>query len=395
MTVSFPPSPSVNDTYAYNGTTYVFDGVKWVSGGATAYVLVGNETVRSVNAQIGNVVLNSADVGAVPATGGTFSGNVVTTGDIQSTSQNGGPLAGFRNQLINGDFRIWQRGTSFAADTAQYIADRWYVPAQNGAVILDTSTQAPNSHSWSLRIATGQQRSRISQGVELLGTGWAGVWAPGTTWTVSYWAKVSGGTAVVGTALDFADTVANDANKVAVSTSGFTHNITTTWTRFTHTFTIAAGVKPANTNKCFRLTLVNENPVLGNLYLSEFQIEPGPVATPFEHRPYAAELALCQRYCQKIGILGSIFNAHSQGSSSYIKCSSPVSMRANPTVNITSVSASAGRMLTSGASTAFNVVGASFNETNSSLRVTPLATTNSFAPYTVGPTNTITLEAEL
>ena len=26
------------------------------------------------------------------------------------------------------------------------------------------------------------------------------------------------------------------------------------------------------------------------------QLEPGTVATPFEHRPYGAELALCQRY---------------------------------------------------------------------------------------------------
>ena len=29
------------------------------------------------------------------------------------------------------------------------------------------------------------------------------------------------------------------------------------------------------------------------------QLEPGTVATPFEHRPYGAELALCQRYYEK------------------------------------------------------------------------------------------------
>ena len=30
-----------------------------------------------------------------------------------------------------------------------------------------------------------------------------------------------------------------------------------------------------------------------------FQLEPGPVATPFEHRPIATEVSLCQRYYQE------------------------------------------------------------------------------------------------
>ena len=29
MTLNFPTSPSVNDTYTYNGTTFVWDGEKW------------------------------------------------------------------------------------------------------------------------------------------------------------------------------------------------------------------------------------------------------------------------------------------------------------------------------------------------------------------------------
>ena len=31
------------------------------------------------------------------------------------------------------------------------------------------------------------------------------------------------------------------------------------------------------------------------------QLEPGPVATPFEHRPISTELALCQRYYLRLG----------------------------------------------------------------------------------------------
>jgi trimeric autotransporter adhesin len=44
-------------------------------------------------------------------------------GDVKLASINGGPLAGFRNRIINGDFDFWQRGTSFTG--SEYGADRW------------------------------------------------------------------------------------------------------------------------------------------------------------------------------------------------------------------------------------------------------------------------------
>ena len=37
------------------------------------------------------------------------------------------------------------------------------------------------------------------------------------------------------------------------------------------------------------------------LEVAEVQLELGKVATPFEHRSYGEELALCQRYCYVIG----------------------------------------------------------------------------------------------
>ena len=36
MALNFPNSPSLNETFETNGVTYVWDGVKWTSKGATS-----------------------------------------------------------------------------------------------------------------------------------------------------------------------------------------------------------------------------------------------------------------------------------------------------------------------------------------------------------------------
>jgi hypothetical protein len=43
----------------------------------------------------------------------SLSVGIVTATSVQTTSINNGPLAGFRNAIINGNFDHWQRGTSF------------------------------------------------------------------------------------------------------------------------------------------------------------------------------------------------------------------------------------------------------------------------------------------
>ena len=47
MAINFPASPSEGDLYSYNGTNYTFDGVKWVSGGATVFLQKAGDICRA------------------------------------------------------------------------------------------------------------------------------------------------------------------------------------------------------------------------------------------------------------------------------------------------------------------------------------------------------------
>jgi len=76
----------------------------------------------------------------------------------------------------------------------------------------------------------------------------------------------------------------------------------------------------------------------GTFDIAQVQVEPGPVATPFERRPIGTELALCQRYFQKSDSAAS--RSHWQGyvvnGAQYLSHAPlQVSMRIAPTVTLT------------------------------------------------------------
>lgn len=70
-----------------------------------------------------------------------------------------------------------------------------------------------------------------------------------------------------------------------------------------------------------------------DFHITDFQMEAGSVVTPFEHRPYQVELALCQRYYQ------SFFRPVLRGSATAAQLNRicivfPVSMRSAPTATV-------------------------------------------------------------
>ena len=189
--------------------------------------------------------------------------------------------SGRKNLIINGGFDVWQRGTTGAIVSAGYAtADRWKGNLYtNGTVLLEKKTDA-----------TGQDfttYARFQQSVAGTVAGQQGfvhiiegTHAVGKTITISFKARAS-------------KSLASCWVRGAIAPQ--TYDLTTGWQSFSFTGTgVASG---GNTWVMFDFGLENDTWYVD---LAQVQAELGSVATDFEHRSFGEELALCQRYYEKL-----------------------------------------------------------------------------------------------
>jgi hypothetical protein len=110
--------------------------------------------------------------------------------------------------------------------------------------------------------------------------------------------------------------------------------VTTSWA----TYTVTANVDTASTANLIVFIWSDDatNPLAGDfLYITNVQLELGDTATPFEHRSFGQELALCQRYYEENYFHWRQFNGPSY-SVVYIPAYLAVPKRVQPTAAILS-----------------------------------------------------------
>ena len=294
----------------------------------TATALSGDVTVSNAGVTaIGSGVIVNADVYASAAIAGTKispdfgSQNVVTTGGLQGASINGGPLAGFRNAIVNGSFALAQRDTSFVAaanNDDSYNLDRWYVLSDGNDIVditRDTATVPTNGkYAIALDVETVNKKFGIAQIIEADNC----IGLIGGQVTLSFKARVSSTTnldnvkAAIVAWSGTADTVTSDivsawnvegTNPTLVANATYENtpanlNLTTSYA----TYSVTATVDTASTKNIvvFIWSDVTTTSLAEFVYITDVQVEAGPVATPFERRPISTELALCQRYYIKL-----------------------------------------------------------------------------------------------
>ena len=293
------------------------------------------------------------------------------------------PISGFRNEIINGGFDIWQRGTSFTpSSNLIYIADRFFgYNNGNGSMTVSRQTFTPGNiisgyePQYYLRSAIASVGTstlfNLGQRIEDVRK------FAGQTVTVSFWMKSDASRTVTG----FAYQVFGTGGSSATTTQYGTFNVTTSWQRFTATVTIPSiSGKTIGADSYLAIEL-NLPAAIQTTEIWGMQVEKGSIATPFEQRPIGTELALCQRYYWRVSgetapYVGLCLALAAGGTTvRRLTVPLPVTMRIKPTVT----KAGTHSLLTAGLSNRlFNAISGNNSSPNMiSLDVTTTNTTTS------------------
>ena len=324
---------TVGSTQAYN---YYRTAVN-IIGGTGGGLVINEWTLNGTEESL--CVTSDSKVGvgiANPQRALEVAGDLVVGGTVSA----GNPLM-YRNRVINGDMRIDQRGSAATPITASqfsYSVDRWQQEwvVTSGTVTVGQRSLTAAENPYQLGLAYSCRWTvtngvvmvsgnyilpkQIIEGYNIADLNWGTSF--GVPATVSFWFRGNvGGT--------YCSAVRVRGGGITTYNTNFTAQANT-WTYVTYTVPPppnGSGVANTTNGIGVELYIGNYNvyattPAL-NVWTGNFpyqlapqntnwwttpgnyieftgvQLEKGTVATPFEFRPYATELQLCQRYYQK------------------------------------------------------------------------------------------------
>jgi hypothetical protein len=318
------------------------------------YVGVKPSAVPLTSADIADSIITSAKI----VDGTIANTDISSTAAIAQSKILGNPLT--KNAIINGDFAVAQRGTSFTSSANNddvYTLDRWYILSDgNDAIdVTQETTTVPTNQltAIALDVETANKKFGIAQIIEQKNC----VGLIGNTVTLSFKAKVSSTTkldnvkcAIVAWS-GTADTVTSDiisawgvegTNPTLIANATYENtpanlNVTTSYA----TYSVSAAVDTSSTKNIivFIWSDVTDTTAGDFLYITDVQLEKGSAASDFEFLPIDVSLGRCQRYFQKIDASGgnsviSVFHVYS-GTQAIGSVPCIVEFRANPTLSTT------------------------------------------------------------
>lgn len=318
----------------------------------------------------------------------------------------------FRQAIINGNFDVWQRGTSVALTAADgYTADRWYAETATATTDKTVSRQdgtGVNGSYYCARVLAAQDVDALvtfSQALESQDS----IKFRGGKVTLSFYAR--GGAEFVADNATLVSKIVTgkgtDQKVLAFTTSADAvsqnNTLTTSWVKFTCTTSAVIASDITQIGVSFSFTHAGSGVTTNYFEVTQVQLCAGSVALPFQPKSFEEELSNCERYCQAfvatqangtIGALGVAFNT----AGAQLVLPLRRMMRIVPTLTATATDWKIGDSASSTDVTTM-VLASSINSTSSVVLEVAAASVTQFRPYFLigdGTTNrTLILSAEL
>ena len=204
---------------------------------------------------------------------------------IQTTEMLDAPNLGRRNLIINGAMSINQRGATSGV-TSGYFVDRFQLSGCSASAVITSST--PTEFPTAITVSATSGNPIIIQKIESKMV----QHLSGKVVTVSFYAKNISNATTLYTSLQYAGSADNFGSTTTISEQNL-GNLTTDWVKYTASWTVPAGGLNG-----LSLNILCAGSSTFTMGVTGVQLEVGDTATPFEHRSYGEELALCQRYYQ-------------------------------------------------------------------------------------------------
>ena len=211
-----------------------------------------------------------------------------------------------RQAIINGNFDVWQRGTSVAMTAANaYTADRWYCETATAGTDKTVSREDGTGVNGSYYCARVKMVGDVdelltfSQALESQDS----IKFRGKKVTLSFYAR--GGAQFVADNATLVSKIVTgkgaDQKVLAFTTSadGVSQNntLTTSWVKFTCTTTAAIASDITQIGVSFAFTHAGSGTTTNYFEITQVQLCAGDVALPFMPKSFEEELRACQRYC--------------------------------------------------------------------------------------------------
>lgn len=278
-----------------------------------------------------NMQKASGGVASITVADGVGATNIVLpeSGTVATLSN----IVGFKNYIINGNFDVWQRGTTII-DVVQgsFLADRFMLNVNGNATVSVVKSTEDTLN--------GRRINTLSLSVSTIGTtSYLGITTrledmmkyAGKTLTLSFYA-ISDSSAPIHVCYGRYYTSMVYSSAIIVGNCN-----TVSLTKYTTTFTIPpyAGESYSSVNSFLEIIIRQHRTTIGSLRIAQVQLEEGSVATPFEQIPIGLELSLCQRYYQVYGDSTQGINITGYSIAGQTERTSfmfPIQMRDNPNV---------------------------------------------------------------